>query len=140
METFLSSSFFSFCIFSISSSSTTSSASSHIQYSILALEKEKLRALLKSSHHEKSYNLSVYFFATCFVLSALPVSTMMISSANFFTQSKHLANTSSSFFTIIHTLMLINDIHPLSLKEKDSFPSFHCALVIDIIRTNVSDK
>ena len=78
-----------------------------MQYSMVALEKEKLRAAAKSSIHGKSYTLSVNSRAISRVRSVEPVSTMMISSATGLALSRQRAKTSSSFLTIMHKLTVI---------------------------------
>ena len=60
----------------------------------------KFLALEKSLTHSKSYTLSVYWEAISLVLSVEPVSTTIISSANFCPHLRQSARHFSSSFTI----------------------------------------
>ena len=63
-------------------------------------------AAAKSSIHLKSIILALNFSAISFVLSVLPVSTIIISSTSPWTEFKLDSKHTSSFLTIIHILIL----------------------------------
>ena len=78
----------------------------------MAWEKAKFLAAEKSSSQGKSNTLAPRSSPTCRVRSPLPVSARITSSTRSPTDARHRGRVSSSSFTIMHKLTVINALSP----------------------------
>src|SRR3989338_4572337 len=103
------------------SSSRHSSASRTSTQSFAASLRLSFLAAEKSSIHLKSIIFALNFFAVSFVLSVLPVSTIIISSAMGLAELRHFSKFLSSFFAIMQSEIVCFGIfqaaHQCELKK-----------------------